>query len=126
VTAIFPIPIMKFSNWDGYLNTIPIDQTAFPHRNSKGVGRIRPFFGPLRIDLFLLYSNKGSFLIMFFNFILEKTTLTNLVPGVPHGYHEKKYFFFHESKLDVLVDSGVLNTNIIMRAIKTLVFLKWS
>ncbi len=81
------------------------------------------FLAPLRIDLFLLYSNKGSFLIMFLSFILEKTTLTILVPGVPHGYHEKK-FLFRESKLDVLVDSRVLITNIIMRAIKTLLFLR--
>jgi hypothetical protein len=45
-----------------------------------------------------------------------------LIPGVTHGYHEKKSFFFRKSKLDVLVDSGVLITNIIMRAIKTFVF----
>jgi len=61
---------------------------------------------------------------MFFNFILEKTTLTTLMRGVSPGYHEKKNFFFRESKLDVLVDSMVLITNIIMRTIKTLVFLK--
>ncbi len=91
----------------------------------KGIGRIRQFIAQLRIDFFLLYSNNGSFLITFFNFILEKTTLTILVPGVPHGYHGKK-FFFRKSKLDVLVDSGVLITNIIMRVIKTLVFLKRS
>ncbi len=56
----------------------------------KGIGRIRQFIAQLRIDFFLLYSNNGSFLITFFNFILEKTTLTILVPGVPHGYHGKK------------------------------------
>ncbi len=26
---------VAFSPWDGYLSTIPVDQTAFPHRNSK-------------------------------------------------------------------------------------------
>ncbi|CAF1332243.1 unnamed protein product [Rotaria sordida] len=26
---------MSFSPWDGYINTIPVDKTAFPHRNYK-------------------------------------------------------------------------------------------
>ena len=42
----------------------------------------------------------------------------------PQGYQEAKKFFFPELKLDVLVDLGLLITNIIMRAYKTLVFNK--
>ena len=42
----------------------------------------------------------------------------------PQGYQEAKKFFFPELKLDVLVDLGLLVTNIIMRAYKTLVFNK--
>ena len=26
---------VKFNPWDGYLSTIPVDQTAFPHRHYK-------------------------------------------------------------------------------------------
>jgi hypothetical protein len=63
---------------------------------------------------------------MFFNFIPRKTTLTIFVPGVPHRYHEKKYFVFDRLKLDVLVDSAVLITNIIIKAYETPLFLKRS
>jgi hypothetical protein len=49
----------------------------------------------------------------FFNFILEKTTLMIFVPGVPSDIMKKKLFFY-KLKLDVLSESGMLITNIIM------------
>ena len=81
---------------------------------------------PLRIDLFRSGLNKGGSLITFFNFIPRKLTLTILVPGVPHRYHEKKNFFFDELKLDMIVESRVLITNIIMIAHKTPLVLKYA
>ncbi len=59
---------------------------------------------------------------MFLNFILRETTLTFFVPGVPYGYHGKTNFVFDKLKLDVLVDSEVLITNMTIRAHETLLF----
>ena len=55
--------------------------------------------------------------------ILEKAALTMLISGVSHGCHKGKV---RELKLDILVDFGVLVTNIIMRTNKTLVCYKCS
>ncbi len=46
------------------------------------------------------------------------------VPGVSHGYDGEKNFVFDELKVDALIESGVLITKIIMRVLKTALFIK--
>ena len=88
----------------------------------EGVEQIEPFFGPI---LLLLFSTTRPFLITLSHMIFEKATLTILVLGVSRSYHEENKFFVRQLKLHMLVDLGLLMTNIIMRVNKTLTFYKW-
>ena len=82
-------------------------------------GRIRPFCGPLRFELFLSGVDQGQFLITFFNFVFGKSILAIFLPGVPHWYHRKQNFLFCELNPDVPVDLRLLIKNIIIRSLKT-------
>jgi len=52
------------------------------------------FRSTFRFDPFILYSNQGWILIMFFDFFPCKSTIVIFMPGIPHGYDEKKLFRF--------------------------------
>ncbi len=60
-----------------------------------------------------------------FQLYSPKNDYDDFCAWVPHGYHEKENFFFHEKKPNVLVDCGVLITNMRMIPQKTLLFSNW-
>jgi hypothetical protein len=60
----------------------------------------------------------------FFQLYSRKNNIEDFGAWGTSRYYEKKNFFFYEFKLDALVESGMLITNIIMGTLQTPLFLK--